>query len=409
MVRKSSLFASLSFLGLFVASTIAQQPVGTRPAVGSSSSPSLAVTPHTGASFLALPNGDLIESLVFLHDYRKKFPSERASLLLPKITRVPETIVPAVAYTRAGKVYVHSYRIGEIAAPAEFTPVNFDQPAYLSKLYDGFAGRCRGFYSSRLQRDLKDSSQFAAALREAPVVTVQPDRLANDTEQKQLDRAFNRLREIGVSASMVKESTGKGPHLIIEWRGLQFYWSPKAMSGYNGLGAKPAIDPVLEGILFAMDFNVSQRGEKALCYPHSYAKSPGRLGATTLFTRGGKVYVHDQQAGDLECAAIKPENLSNREEVIRVANEVRRAAIASLKKDRLVLPPATLAPEPDRSVAAMAAELQRRGVATRIVGTPQSLQFEWLGARYNYMEGFGCSIITNSNSAKTGKKLTASN
>src|SRR5580698_4764642 len=83
------------------------------------------IDPLTGKPYIAVHNGDIVESVIFLTEFKLAHPAEHAVLLLPEITKTDQRIASAVAFSWAGKVYIHSYRIGDVLVPG-FIPGQID-------------------------------------------------------------------------------------------------------------------------------------------------------------------------------------------------------------------------------------------------------------------------------------------
>lgn len=344
------------------------------PAIACTLSPAPA-DPLTGQPFVCLRQGDIVEAVAFVVEYRRAHPTERATLVLPPITHPRQAILPIAAFTRGDGIYLHTPTLGDV--------------------------RMQDRSPADIARGAELFSDYIAMLPvRAHPQRIWPDRIAGDTEERQLQRALGRLRLLGVVSIIPRFKNPSDARLIFEFEGMQFGWSPRyAVSYYNGLADLPAQNSVIEGILFTLQYRRDHPNERAFAYIHPAADriNPGRLAATNIYTRDGKTYSHHRLTGDLE-SPLKPSELTDVAHVIQVTDRIYEARRAEQRIERRALPPAGGAPPAPAmpSLEDVREALVAGGVKAHI-GRPasaddqdQTLDFEWQDRLYTYTAETGC-------------------
>lgn len=355
----------------------------------------LTINPLTSTPYVAVHNGDIVDCIVFIGDYKKAQPAERAVLLLPEINKAQQPIIPAVAFTLKGKVLVHSYRTGDHVL-TNAAVADLDKPAARVALYSAFEKFLRAYNRA----NVVGASANVAFLSDANLKTATPSARAGDTDVVQLRRAHARLRQLGVRCALVKDTTGLPGRLVIEYDGLQYYWSNRLFSGYNGLAEKPALNGFVAGTLFAADYRKSHPNEKVAIFLRNVRGRSEAVTATTLFTKSGVVFVHDPRAGDL-LLQLKPADLSNRNVALAAADAASKAAADERRRQRTVPPSAQIASAAaDFSVPKILGEFQQRKIDARVMGsTSPAVIFKWAGTLYAY-DGKACTRTTRADAAR---------
>jgi hypothetical protein len=348
------------------------------PAIARTLSPA-PTDPLTGQPFVCLRRGDIVEVVAFVIEYRRAHPTEQAALVLPPITHTRQAILPVAAFTREDGLYLHTPILGDVRMP--------------------------GRPPSDIARGAELFSDYIAMLpARALPPRIWPDRIAGDTEERQLQRALSRLRLLGVVSIVPRFKNPSDARLILEFDGMQFGWSPRyAVSYYNGLADPPTQNSVIEGILFTLQYRRDHPNERAFAYIHPAADriNPGRLAATNIYTRDGKTYSHHRLTGDLE-SPLKPSEITDAAHVIEVTDKIYEARRAAQRIERRALPPTGGAP-PAPAVPSLEdvrealvasgvqAHIDRPASASGAAGDQdQTLTFEWQDRLYTYATGTGC-------------------
>ena len=142
--------------------------------------------PVTGAPYLVIRNGDLLESLYFLATYGKQHPEETVALI-PPVHGAP----PAAAYTRSGRLWLMSPFLGRFAMlPASF---RIEQ-----------TGAVEIVHQALIKREL-DKAQGGRAGRPADGIA---QALPGDSWNEQVRRAYLAFRDLGLPVKFVENSRG---------------------------------------------------------------------------------------------------------------------------------------------------------------------------------------------------------
>lgn len=308
----------------------------------------------------------IVQCIVFREEFRRAHPREQSVLLLQHIRQAQERITPLVAYTLRGAVFVHSGRNEDQPVPRT-TSADLADPNKRLQLHAAFV---------RVER-LPATAQPRSNM---PLPS-------SSSDEKQLEQAFQRLKSVGVRVARSSN------HLVIEYEGLQYYWSPRLGSGYNGLAERPALNGFVAGVLFAADFRKTHPGEKVALYLRTVSGPSAGVTATTLFTKDGLVFVRDFRGGDL-VTTLTPSQLRDRSAALQAADTVVSAAADERRRLRRAPPSALVATTAlDRSPPTLFGEFQRRKIDARLVGASRTLVFRWAGKFYSY-DGERCALAT---------------
>jgi hypothetical protein len=170
--------------------------------------------PVTGATYLVIRDGDLLEALYFLGTYGKQHPAE-SSALIPPLNGVPA----AAAYTRKGRLWVMSPFLGRFAMlPERF---KIDQIGALEVVHQALIGRA-----------LKKTRNGTGSRPAAGV----PQALPGDSWNEQVRRAYLAFKDLGIPVKFV-ENVRSTPGLRVTYRGTDYsYFAPEASpaAGPNG-------------------------------------------------------------------------------------------------------------------------------------------------------------------------------
>jgi hypothetical protein len=160
--------------------------------------------PITGAPYLVLKNGALLESIYFVATYSKCRPAERAALV-PS----PNGIHAAAVFTQDGQVWMMSPFLGRFALPGRF---RIDQIGTIAKLHETLIGR-----------ELKKFPSSTASLP----VTGLPQAMPGDSPMEQVRRAYLAFAELGLPTKFLKNERG-APGLQVSYGGSEYsYLAPE--------------------------------------------------------------------------------------------------------------------------------------------------------------------------------------
>jgi hypothetical protein len=375
------------------------------------------IDPLTGKPYIAVHNGDIVESVIFLTEFKLAHPTEHAILLLPEITKTEQRIASAVAFSWAGKVYIHSYRIGDVLVP-DFPPAQIDAGkkqllAAYGTLADSYYKR--SFEKLKVQYPLSGIS-FIALTRTDTFPHVLPNELPGDTDHIQTKRVEARLRKLGMPGTKAYYNV-TGPYngmktIVTDQVGFaygdfDYSWTPVG-TVYLELALKIYMPSLLDSMLFSIDYQKANPSDKVVSFPHLASYQHGGNGAgpmvcTTVYTKNGQLWFHHLATGDLP-TSLSIDDLKDTEKVLRVDLELFTRAQKKIIDQETGLrnqPPSGLAKylngyqTPDLSVTGVLAELQKRGVEAKIIGNTDHprLLFVWGKTSYTYTPTSGCYIF----------------
>ena len=362
------------------------------------------INPVTGQQYLDLRNADVVESLIFLKEFKLAHPDETAVLLLPKIIRLNQAMHPAVAYTRKGEVCVYSCQFGaRKALGVKLEDLATTEGREL--VHARFMVRLRNYLGDTLTKQgvavgttLDTWDGFAKVLQGNTVPHVVPQWRAGDSDDVQVARAFARLQQLGFSSTIVS-SVGKNGQrklwLVMDWEGLSFGWTQSWGSYYSCLAERPMLDGVLSGLFFSIDYKQAHPAEtvKLVAY-----ETPGDplpwLHGKVLFTRDGQMRVLYRGLGEL-AIALTVADLADEDKITRVEGEhFEQVREASYVPNRTTPDHRVDYPPVDKSAGTMLAEMQKRGVTASLDRKTNPadpiLHFQWDGKNYVYTEALGC-------------------
>ena len=159
--------------------------------------------PVTGAPFLVLKKGDLLESLYFVVTFAKKFPGEKAAL----VPAVDGGHVAAV-FTLDGHLWMMSPFLGRFELPDRYRTEHIGA---IARLHDAL-----------IAREMKALPPGAAS-RPA---TGLPQAMPGDTSNEQVRRAYLAFTELGLPGGFVVNEK-KLPGLKVSYQGSEYsYFAP---------------------------------------------------------------------------------------------------------------------------------------------------------------------------------------
>ena len=355
------------------------------------------VNPITGQVYQGLRHADLVESLIFLKEFKIAHPDETAVLLLPQITVMKQSIYSAVAFTLRGTVGFYSCRFGARKAVG-ITAEALVSPAGTGWIYDSFVRQLGGYYRAKLGEKGDAALAPLTMLWNDVVPNVVPESRPGDSDDVQVTRAFLRLQQLGIGSSVTPLKDKNGQRLLMlacEWDGLIYRWVPSDCCGYDCLAEQRTLNSVLLALFTVVDYKKSHPSEtvKLLIHDRPNAAFAHQLLGKALYTRDGQMrvwYRLGEQPSTLTVA-----DLADEEKIIRVES----AHFAILRHNDIA--PRSLTPDHkvdyppvDTSAAAMLVEMQKRGITASLAKGANSwdpvLRFEWAGKSYVYTDALGC-------------------
>jgi hypothetical protein len=372
------------------------------------------IDPLTGTPYIAVHNPDIVESAIFITEFQRVHPLEHTLLLIGEIhDAVAGMVDPAVAYTWKGKVYFHSYEIGDVLIP-DLGPEQVSA-GYMSRLHQAYITLMRYYFSKSCaihHIPWPMSEEQAYKLGDADKFPhVLPNELPGDTEDIQAKRVEARLKKLGLTTAKAlfnisrKDNYGKAYTVDVVTFGFgdfEYRWSKTGCS-YIGFARKAYLPGMLDSIIFSVDYQKAHPSEKVFCFLHEASGKghlPGLMVSTTVFTKNGRLWFHHQTPGDLP-SALSLDDLKDSDRVIEADLEVFAPAIKKFSKEEAGLrhqPPSGLKQylhgykAPDLSAAGVLTELQKRGVEAKIItgsDNPEVL-FVWGNKPFTYKPEFGC-------------------
>jgi hypothetical protein len=372
------------------------------------------IDPLTGTPYIAVHNGDIVESVIFIKEFRRAHHEEHAVLLIGDIDKAPcGTIDPAVAFTWKSKVYFHGYAIGDVLVP-DLTP---------EQVSDGYTSRLHKTYMTLLHYYLQQSFEkihvtFPLSAEKAYSIGATdsgphqlPNELPGDTDDIQAQRVRERLinltfpntkayRNVSQTDKFGKSYTAD--NVAFDFENFAYDWNRRGCS-YLGLAGKVYLPSLLDNILFSIDYQKENPTEKVSCFLHAASGGrhmPGLTVSTTVYTKNGQLWFHHSDTGDLPCP-LSFDDLKDASAVIKADLAAYLPAAKKFGAEDVRLrrqPPSALKAyrdgfkAPDLSVSGVLNELQNRGIDAKIVVTTDTprLVFVWENKSYTYIPILGC-------------------
>jgi hypothetical protein len=371
------------------------------------------IDPLTGTPYLAVHNGDIVECATFMIEFQHAHPEERTLLLYGEIHDIPTHVYPAVAFTWKGRVYFHSYEIGDVLVP-DLNPEQVSD-GYMSRLDKVYVKLMRYSFQKNYESQhlpFPPSDEQAYQLEQADAAPhVLPNELPGDTDDIQAKRVWARLAyhtlDISKFALNVPFTYTDGKPftcdvVTFDFGGLRWEWTSHGC-GYVGLAAKDFRSSMLDSIIFSIDYQKANPSEKVYCFLHEASGKthrPGYTVSTTVFTKHGQLWFHHFPSGDL-LSSLSFDDLKDSDKVIDADLAAFHSADKKFQQEDAQLrhqPPSGLKKylngykAPDLSTAGILADLQKRGVDAELYtgsDIPEII-FMWGNQPYTYIQGHGC-------------------
>jgi hypothetical protein len=333
------------------------------------------VDPITGEPYLCVTGADALESRKFYYDYLRKYPGEKARFLLATNSSAV-TGYAATAYTKSGKLFIFSPLLGHLPVEASYG-VN-DGEALLA-------------YYSNLAFD-----KTAAATKFVPAAPVE---FPGDTGSRQVARAY-----LMTGGNRIYERVNEAYVLGFKWQGYNYYYFPKQELVFHGRFAPHQISPLVEGLLFSVEYKESHPAERVVITMRADTlRFPRKPWALTVYTQGGDIYFYDAIVGriklDISPGLLEPEK---RAELAMICQEYNLRAYRWQKPLRHEGVEFPAYDEKKMEVESVYATFKRGGIDVKKIKTrlrhedgsfteydAPSLQFVWEGAPYTYNPEFG--------------------
>jgi hypothetical protein len=372
------------------------------------------IDPLTGTPYIAVHNGDIVESVIFTIEFQRAHPQEHAVLLTREIERCYDGgVMPAVAFSWKGKVYIHSYGMGDALIPGVLPGQIDDHKSQLENVYIKLLRYNNKKYFEKLNIHFPMSEEQANKRGKADAFPhVLPNLLPGDTEDIQAKRVEARLKKLGLlNTTVYFNFSGWDRHnepficdrVIFDYGDFEYAWS-KYGSSYHGLAGKTYRPSLIDSIIFSLDYQKANPSEKVFCFLHEASNCDphprGDIVSTTVFTKNGQLWFHHCAPGDLP-SSLSLDDLKDSDKVIKADLAAYKPAIEKfneLEAHQRHQAPAFLNDylkgykAPDLSVTGVRAELQKRGVETKVIGDTDNpeLLFVWGKQPYTYKPGIGC-------------------
>jgi hypothetical protein len=432
---KTNLLCGLLFAFCFVlpparaadqapAPSTAEKPASVAPTdLHLPTNPNPLIDPLTGTEYIAVHNGDIVESVIFITEFEHAHPNERAVLLLPGNSGYLDNRGDAVAFSWEGRVFIHSYRIGNVPVPGVLPAQMDDYNARLHNTFMKLVQYCTKKYCEKLNIHFPVSRDRGVQMERVDALPhLFPNELPGDTDEIQTRRAVARLKKLGLADAIVRHLSGQYPkhynditgnleggdkydynQVVFTFKDFVFGWAPSG-DRYLGLAAKTYLPSMIDSIIFSIDYQKANPSEKVFCFLHEASNqdphSPGDMVSTTVYTKNDQLWFHHLEPGDLPCS-LSLDDLKDRDKVIKADLEAYVPAIKKFETEDSQL--RHQAPEglksylngykaPDITVSGVLAELKKRGVEARVAGNTDSpeLYFVWGKQPYTYIPKMGC-------------------
>jgi len=372
------------------------------------------IDPLTGTPYVAVHNGDIVESVIFTIEFQRAHPNEHAFLLTKEIEKYFQNGVESVvAFSWARKVYIHSQTLGDFLVPGvlpEQIDGNKRQLENVSKkaLSDSLKKFCA---KQGLSYPLSQRRAYEFGKADA-FPHVLPSELPGDTEDIQAKRVEDRLKKLGLLNTRVYyHLTGVGganepitfDRVVFDYGDFEYAWA-KHGDKYLGFAQKTYLPSLIDSIVFSIDYQKANPSEKVICFLHETANQEpparGDMVATTIYTKSGRLWFHHLAPGALP-SALTLKDLKDSDKVIYADLAAYYPALKKFDEQESHLrhqSPIFLGDylkgykAPDLSVTGVLAELQKRGVEAKITGDADNpaLLFVWGKRPFTYQPGMGC-------------------
>jgi hypothetical protein len=308
--------------------------------------------PLTGRPYLCVQHSDLVEALIFINDYKKAHPKEKAVLLYAptKIDLgVPTAGYPAAAYTVNGVVYIRGYFSAPIPANSKehpCSPADLDNPKALADLFQNYKNFLilsvfDKHFTEEHPFDSPDERDAAAYYETLP--SVFPQSLPGDTAEMQENRVFQRATEAGVPC-WIGNYTIAGRLVGLRWQTQRFCYAGcsertgKAASFYDQAWDPNDMNRLIDAILFAHDFKPENPGDTVAVLPYHAVGQWEIVNSAAIFVRDGKVWAHNPVYGDTPMPDANPADLADpkKHHALRRAADQAIHAIAGDKVDEMI-------------------------------------------------------------------------
>ena len=344
-----------------------------------------AVEPLTGIATLRIPKGGLVDCLLFCAAYRRRFPSERATLVCPPGARPGEAFTTGAAYTRSGFLGIHTLR----GANIEFRggglgAASIGDTALLVKLCA--QGNARDRLNPEPPAEPADGGYSLAI-------------------------AAARLSEAGIEAEVnatVKGTSGAperaAARLVCNAQGVQFGYTPARGGYFKGAAHDRVRTSLLDALLFRGEYLREHPAERVvvLVHPPSSVALERKVVADTYFSRGGTVWLHSALSGDFELSGLPP---SAMDDPGRLKASSTPGFLARVAAARARGPGSRAKAFQEPGIDEVASRLREAGVTAEVVAyrpiteageraaiAEDRVRFLWEGAAYTYGDNscFAC-------------------
>ncbi len=287
------------------------------------------IDPLTGTPYIAVHNGDIVECATFMIEFQRAHPEEHTLLLIGEIhDAVAGMVEPAVAFTWKGKVYFHSYEIGDVLIP-DLSPEKISD-GYMSRLHKAYRKLVGCYFiKSREELHITDETEEQAyqigSADKGPHVL--PNELPGDTEDIQALRVVTRLKQLGLTSAKVYNNfiltdkygkTYSSDIVEFDFGNFAYAWEKRGCK-YIGLASKTYLPSMLDSIIFSIDYQKANPAEKVFCFLHEASGEghmPGLTVSTTVFTKNGQIWFHHLAPRDLQ-SSLTLDDLKDSDSVIR--------------------------------------------------------------------------------------------
>jgi hypothetical protein len=280
--------------------------------------------PLTGRPFLCVKHGDLVESLVFIHDYERVHPEEKATLLFAPQDfdhGMSSAGLAAAAYTVNGTVHVRGYFSPDFVPTTQshsFKPADLDDPEAMARLYQLYQESLFGVFKEAYARAHPHGPMPKTIHGEIydTLCPEFPQSLPGDTAEMQANRVFQRATDDGI-VCLVDLVEPFGRLVVLHWRMLRCCYTGdwkhtgKPASYYDGIWDPNDPNRLIEAILFAHDFKPEQPGDSVVVLPYRQFGLWDMVQGIAVYTRGGKVYAHNPAVGDAPMPDTRPADLAD--------------------------------------------------------------------------------------------------
>jgi hypothetical protein len=278
--------------------------------------------PRTGRPHLCVNHGDLVEALIFVHDFQRAHPDEKAVLLYapPEINQGVSTYgLAAAAYSWQGTVHVHGYFSQDIMPNSKshpLKPADLDNAQAMASLFqvykDDLLDIAKQYYAKTHPGE-KPSNNLRTEICDV-LPTICPQGLYGDTPEMQENRIFQRATEAGIPC-VIAEQKGAGRMVVLHWRAQRFCYTGnwdqtgKPLSFYDGVWDPNDPERLIDAILFEHDFHPQQPDDAVVVLPYRQLGFWDIAKGIAVYARDGKVFAHNPEVGDAPIPGVTPADL----------------------------------------------------------------------------------------------------